>query len=210
MTTFLDIENSLFGVALLNQSVFLENTTVSADGLYYSKIFQKPSEHSWYQISWLDNSSILSSDYKIELRYRVGNALPYNYGKNREYRLDEFNTLVQTQTPEQIDRILLSATLDRSIIEDGQNMGISPANTFVLEAGDAFNSFVLPDSKQPFWSYWSLPVINSPSFILPNSTYDYIQFRISLQTSVDDQLVNGSSLLAEVYKMKISSILLTN
>jgi hypothetical protein len=214
----LDIENSVFGVTILNQDVFLANTGAGTtnDGVYYSKIFQKPAAHSWYQVNWLDNEDkfILNiqrntlNKFIVEFRVRVGNNLPWNYEAGKRYTLDEANTFVAANTPEDTDALLCRMTVGRSITSEFDSADVTNPNTMVFNAGSALSYTRLYGDNDGAWSYWCLPILNSPSYMPYDKDFNFLQLRIALKNL--DPLVDpntGLQHFAEVYKTTVSSIL---
>jgi hypothetical protein len=74
-----DFENNLLGLIVLNQDVTIEPSEIK-DGIYYSRLFKKPSNHSWYQLYCYDNrQQNIFGSFGIDIRVRNGNDLPFNY-----------------------------------------------------------------------------------------------------------------------------------
>jgi len=213
----LDIESSVFGVTILNQDVFLDSTGgYTNDGVYYSKIFQKPSAHSWYQVNWIDNEDKFVLDinrntlnkFVVEFRVRVGNELPWNYDTNERYKLDDTNDSILSNTPEETDALLYRMTVGRSLTSENDTLNIPPPNVTVFNAGSALNYTRLIGANDPAWSYWSLPILNSPSYVPYDKDFNFLQLRIALKnldTIVDP--ATGIEHFSEVYKTTVSSIL---
>jgi hypothetical protein len=218
----LNVQNSIFGLATYGQDVFLNDTNNLRDGLYYTKIFKKVDTDIWHRLAWLDNQILTGKDntlgqMKIEVRTRTGNALPIkDYTTNTRYTLEEINDVIVNQDINEIDTIIERATLNRSIISN-LNVYTAPSGTpitgppdMVTSTGDeyerlgtSYNSFRINNTDDTIWNYWSLPIINSPSFIPENREYDYLQARIALQS-------NDNITLPKMFRINFTSILKTN
>lgn len=148
-----EIQNSLLGLAILNQEVLAEGIySDDTSGVYYSKIFQKPSNHIWYQISWLDSQTTpINSGTNIDVRIRTGDLLPYKSNLvNTRYTLAEYNARISGTNPNIIDAELYRWQLDRTPL--GMNppsgnpniyygtQGLVTENPIVFEFGTADNS----------------------------------------------------------------------
>ena len=215
MTT--GIESSLFGVSILNQDVFLADAGTTNDGVYYSKIFQKPSAQSWYQVNWLSNENKFTNDlnkntlnkFIVEFRVRVGNALPWNYVSNQQYTLGGINSFIVGNTPEQTDALLYRWTIGRSVTSPYGTIVIPPPNVLTFNAGSALGYTRLVGTSDAAWSYWSLPILNSPSYIPYDQDFDFLQLRITLKNlnPLIDPVTNAQY-FSEVYKTTVSSILI--
>jgi hypothetical protein len=217
MSSFgIDVENSVFGVTILNQDVFLSDAGTTNDGVYYSKIFQKPNNHSWYQVNWLDNQDKFIVDinkntlnkFIVEFRIRVGNDLPWDYANDRRYTLNEINSYIVANNPEMTDALLYRMTVGRSITSVNDTTNIAPPNVMVFNAGSALSYTRLYGNSDPAWSYWSLPILNSPSYVPYNQDFNFLQMRITLKNldPLIDPTTNAEH-FSEVYKTTISSIL---
>ena len=199
-------ENSVFGVALFQQDIFLNSiTNPTRTGIYYTKIFQKNDTDYWHRLAWADNQILSGADstfgrMKIEVRTRTGNALPINYTTGERYTLDELNELNETQQIDTIDTILDRATLNRSIISNLDASGVTSNNINYERLGTAYNSFRINNTDDTLWNYWSLPIINSPSYIPGNNDFKYLQARIWLQ-SLDNIT------LPQMFRINFTSIL---
>jgi len=217
----LNVQNSVYGVAVYGADVFLDDTNNLRDGIYYTKIFTKTSNDIWHRLAWLDNRVLTGqgntlSQMKIEVRTRTGNALPVkDYTTNTRYTLDEINEVIQTEGVNEIDTIFMRATLNRSIISN-TNVYNSPSGVVITgpadevtsdevnyeRLGTGYNSFRINNTDDTLWNYWSLPIINSPSFIPDNRDYNYLQARISLQS-------NDNITLPKMFRINFTSILST-
>lgn len=198
----LNIENSVFGVAIFGQDVFLNDLVNQQDGVYYTKIFQKNATEIWHRVAWLDNMTAqLSQFMKVEVRIRTGNALPIkDFTNNTRYTLDEINQVIQTQDLNEIDTIFERAMLNRSVISDKDVTIVDSKTPNYPVLGTSYNSFRITSDNDTIWNYWSLPIINSPSFIPQNQDYNYLQARISLQSN---DLVN----IPKMFRINFTSIL---
>jgi hypothetical protein len=189
----INLENSLFGVAIYGTDVLISSTTATDDAIYYTPIFKKNSYEIWDKVRWTDNSKDLDfGSYQIEVRTRTGIALPTkNYTTRTNYTLDEMNTIIKNQSREYVDSLMWKACMGRSA-SSNQAVYQYPASSVPVtdpfslsnQLGTALNTFRLWDGKDALWTYWSNPIIDSPSYIPPNKQYDYIQARITLK-SVD-------------------------
>lgn len=196
-----NIENDIFGVATFGESIFIDNTTNPIrSGIYYTKIFQKNSNEFWNQVNWLSNNPTIFGSQKVEIRTRTGSALPINYTTGLNYTLDELNLIIETQPVDVIDSILERATLNRSIISNVNASGVTSTNIGYERLGTSYNSFRISSSDDVLWNYWSLPIINSPSFIPNNREYNYLQARIWLQS-------NDNITIPQVFNINFSSVL---
>ncbi len=202
--------NSALGLFVLNQTIPPDALISDGRGIYYSRLFKKPSTHSWFQINRLDN--IGDSNFgplEIDIRLRTGSGLPYNYSLGRYYTFDEFNALIKNTTPDNIDGIMWRWQLGRSLLGiNGQTTTVNGdlmATDGVFEVGTAFNTTRLPNEKDPVWNYWSLPNLSKKSYIVNNSSHDYIQIRVDLRNFDPDALPKISP---EIFKITLSSFLI--
>lgn len=196
-------QNSILGLYVLNQSVTAEALISNDRGVYYSRLFQKPNNHIFYQLNWTDNQS--SSTFEkiaIKIKLRTGDDLPYNYSTNQRYTFDECNVMIQTQAPDKIDGILYKWHLGRSLLGMTSSTNVN-GNESTFEKGTAFNTTRLPGVLDPTWNYWSLPHLHQKSFISNNINHKYIQLRIEL-LNLDP---SATILKPELYNITISSIL---
>jgi len=217
--TLINIENSVFGVSIFGQDVFLDfNTNPIRPGLYYTKIFDKNDTEVWHRLAWADNVVLTGPNntitkMKVEIRTRTGNELPIkDFTTNTRYTLDELNSLIETNSIDDIDTIFDRATLNRSIISDVDASGVTSTNINYERLGTAYNSFRLVSASgesagvttlgtdDTIWNYWSQPIINTPSYITGNRDYKYLQARISLQS-------NDNITLPKMFRINFTSIL---
>lgn len=218
MSNGLNIENSVFGVTVISQDVFLADagTTGNNDGVYFSRIFQKPDAHSWYQLNWLSNADQFILDinkntlnkFVIEFRVRVGNNLPWNYQTNARYSLSDINSFIVNNPAEQTDALLYRMTVGRSITSVNDSALVSNPNEIVFNAGSALNYTRLYGENDAAWSYFSLPILNSPSYIPYDKDFNFLQLRIVLKNL--DPLIDPATqaqYFSEIYKTIVSSIL---
>ncbi len=198
----LNIEGSVFGIATFGVDVFVNDVNNINDGIYYTKIFKKKSSEIWHRVAWLDNQSLETFvKIKIEVRTRTGNQLPVkNYTTGERYTLDEINNIIETQNINDIDTILERATLNRSIISDKNLLTVDSNNPNLERLGTSYNSFRINSSDDTIWNYWSLPIINSPSYIPENRDYDYLEARIALQS-------NDMITVPKMFRINFTSIL---
>jgi len=203
----LNIEDSVFGTALFGQDVFLnEPGTPIRDGIYYTKIFQKSDIDFWHRVAWLDNQvkggvNDTSGKMKVEIRTRTGNVLPIkDYTTGTRYTLDEINSIIETQPIDVVDSILERATLNRSVLSNISASGVTSTNVNYERLGTSYNSFRINSTDDTIWNYWSLPIINTPSFIPDNRDYNYLQARIWLQS-------NDNVTVPQVFRINFTSIL---
>jgi hypothetical protein len=216
MSTIQDIESSIFGVTILNQDVFLSSAGSNNDGVYYTKVFQKPDAHSWYQVLWLSNEDKYTIDinrntlnkFFIEVRARVGNNLPWDYVNNQRYSLADVNSLIVNDSQENMDALLYRMTIGRSITSSVDTAIISPPNITVFNMGSAQGYTRLAGENDGTWSYWSLPIVNSPSYIPYNEDFNFLQLRITLKNlSPLIDPTTQAQYFSEVYRTTVSSIL---
>jgi len=214
--TLLNVENSAFGVSVLGMNIFIDEIGANSvrDGLYYTKIFLKKDTEIWNRIAWLDSqSSSTFPKVKVEVRTRTGNQLPIkDFTTNERYTLDEINAIIETQPIDVVDSILERATLNRSVISNIDYSGVTSTNVNFEQLGTSYNSFRLVSSSgvsagvsslgtdDTIWNYWSLPIINTPSYIPGNIDYNYLQARIWLQSN--DQIT-----LPQMFRINFSSVL---
>ncbi len=199
----LDIENSIYGVSPFGQDVYTDDITNTSDGVYFTKIFKKNSTELWHKIEWLDNSDVSQrtfDSFKIEIRTRTGSGLPYNYSTGLYYTLDQINLMIKNQNMVIIDSMLERFTLGRSMISNSGSTIVGQNIPQVLPLGTNQNSARLKGTLDPSWTYWSNPIINTPSYIPPNNDFDYLQARIYLQS-------NDNVKLPKVFRINFSSIL---
>lgn len=211
MSIPLEVENSLLGLALLNQEVLASDIiSDDVDGIYFSRLFVKPQNHLWYKISWIDNQlSPINEFTNIDVRIRTGDSLPYLGNiTNTRYTFDQMNSKIKAESPNNIDAMLYKWQLNRSLL------GITnPPNSIttdsdipsIFELGTATNTTRLgtrPSSTKPdpIWNYWSVPYLRGIGYIANNLDHDYLQLRINLKTQ------DGISKI-EMYKITISSLL---
>ena len=112
------LENSILGLMILNQDVLTTDLYQDTEGLYYSKVFQKPSNHIWYQLSWEDNQTASTQGLTtIDVRHRTGDSLPYVSPITQSpYSLSGFNTLIQNSNPDSIDQLIYKWQISRSTL----------------------------------------------------------------------------------------------
>ena len=48
-------QNSILGLMILNQDVTTQGLIAAKRGIYYSRLFEKPTRHAWYQIDFASN-----------------------------------------------------------------------------------------------------------------------------------------------------------
>ena len=211
------LENSVFGVSILNQDVFLADAGTTNDGVYYSKVFQKPNSHSWYQVNWISNEDKYTSNintntqsrFYVEFRVRVGNELPWDYVNDERWSLGNLNSYIVDNSPEEVDALLYRMTIGRSLTSENDTLNIPPPNVTVFNAGSALNYTRLSGENDAAWSYWSIPILNSPSYIPYNSDFNYLQLRITLK-NLGNPLIDpdtNEEHFSELYKTTVSSIL---
>lgn len=200
-----NIENSLFGLATFGENIFTSQSSSKPNGIYYSKVFMKSSTDIWYQLNWADNQVINESPQstvgrvKVEIRTRTGNGLPMNYATGIPYTLDQVNNIIQAQDKTVIEALFDRWTLNRSSMLETMTTEVYMPNE-VVQLGTAINSLRLMGGSDPIWNYWSLPILNSPSFIPENRDFNYLQARITLE-SVDDVPI------PEMYRINFSTTL---
>lgn len=202
MPSTVNIQNSILGLVTLGENVFIDDLVNQQDGIYYTKIFQKNSNDVWHRLAWESNqTSKTISNMKIEVRTRTGNLLPIkDYVTNTRYTLDEINNVIQTQSISNIDTILERATLNRSSISSTYSPQVDSSIKPFSSLGTSTNSFRLASKEDATWNYWSLPIINSPSYIPQNQDDNYLQARIYLQSN---DLVN----IPKMFRINFTSIL---
>lgn len=215
----LNVENSVFGVAVFSQDVFTSHITDPLrSGIYYTKIFQKNSGEIWNRVAWLDNqikngNNSTFDKMKIEVRIRTGNKLPIkDFSTNTRYTIDEINSIIETNPIDVVDSIFERSMLNRAVISDIDYSEVTSSNINYERLGTSYNSFRLVSSsgisagvsslgtEDTVWNYWSLPIINTPSYIPNNIDYDYLQARIWLQS--DDNIT-----LPKMFRINFSSVL---
>jgi hypothetical protein len=106
------------------------------------------------------------------------------------------------------DALLYRMTVGRSITSVNDTTNIAPPNVMVFNAGSALSYTRLHGDLDPAWSYWSLPILNSPSYVPYNQDFNFLQMRITLKNldPLIDPTTNAEH-FSEVYKTTISSIL---
>ena len=205
----IDLENSLFGVAIYGADVLISSTTATDDCIYYSPIFKKNSYEIWDKVKWTDNGKDLDfGTYQIEVRVRTGNDLPTkNYGTRTNYTLEEMNTIVKYQSREYVDSLMWKACMKRSVSSDvpiyqypASSVPVTDPFSLSNNLGTALNTFRLWDGQDALWTYWSHPIINSPGYVPPNKQFDYIQARITLK-SIDTVVI------PKVFRINFTSII---
>ena len=136
------VQNSVLGLLVLNQDVTASSLLQEKRGIYYSRLFEKPDNHVWYQIAMTDNLSTVNfENVSIDTRYRTGNGLPYNTSTGQDYTFDEFNALIKSSNPDSIDTRLCKWNLGRSMLGvSGTSIQMSEQLNVVLEQGTATNS----------------------------------------------------------------------
>ncbi len=203
----LNVLNSEYGTAVFGQNIFESQPGVtSANGIYYTNIFQKASTDMWNIVSWSDNQILTGANntlgkMKVDVRIRTGSALPWNYLTNKPYTLAQINSFIQNNSIDAIDTIFERAMLGRSIISNINASGVTSSNTNYEQLGTSYNSFRISSYDDIIWNYWSLPILNSPSYIPNNAYYDYLQARIWLLTS-------DNTTIPEVFNITFSSTLI--
>ena len=197
------VENSILGLMILNQDVLTTDLFTNTEGIYYSKIFQKPANHTWYQLKWLDNQSPDTvNSTNIDVRLRTGNALPFVSPITKiNYTLDAFNALVQASDHNVIDEKLYKWQISRSTL-GGSNAGsptydqgqariqtTTSANTELInEMGTSLNTARLSNNNRIIKEY-TIPnpgpyVITLPATVVPASVFVY-QFEKSNNNVID-------------------------
>jgi len=205
----LGTQNNVLGLYVLNQTVSPDALVSSDRGVYYSRLFLKPTNHIWYQLSWESNQTAATfQKMDIDVRLRTGNGLPWNYDISRRYTFDQFNGVIKNQTPDVVDGNLYRWQLGRSLLGVFGNSttvnGNLTATDSVFELGTAYNTTRLPNELDPIWNYWSLSHLSKISYIAMNLEHDYIQLRIDLR-NLDP--LSMPTLNPEMFKIKISSLL---
>jgi hypothetical protein len=167
-------------------------------------MFQKPSNHIWYQLSWIDNQSVQTLGLTdIDVRVRTGDTLPYlSPITKKRYTLDQINNQIKNSDPKDIDQLLYHWQLSRATLgsDAGGDASMDDSSRVFFELGTTANSAVLTAEDDPVWNFWSLPHIHNISYISNNLSHDYLQLRIDLK-SLD--LISK----VEMYKITLSSIL---
>ncbi len=202
-------QNSILGLYVLNQSVPPDSLIYNERGVYYSRLFKKPSNHIWYQLTWKDNQTIKTfEEVDIDVRLRTGNDLPFNYATNLPYSFEEFNAFIKANNADAVDGVLYRWHLTRSLLGiSGTSTSVTgniSTNDSVFELGTAFNTTRIPSSNDAVWNYWSLPHLHQKSYIANNVNHDYIQLRIDLK-NLDPGAI--PVVKPEMYNITISSLL---
>ncbi len=180
--------NSIYGLATYGQEFYIQNSENTKDGIYYTKIFKKDSNSIWHKVSWIDNQIRTGfqntlQNMTIEVRTRTGNELPFkDFSTNTRYTLEELNDIIESQNINNIDTIIERATLNRSIIASVDSTSVTSNDINYENLGTSYNSFRITNDETTIWNYWSLPIINSPSYIPDNRDYNYLQARIWLKS----------------------------
>lgn len=202
-------QNTILGLYVLNQTVSADALVSNDRGVYYSRLFLKPSNHIWYQLNWEDNQA--SSTFQkidIDVRVRTGSDLPINTTTGNRYTFEEFNALINSQTPDVVDGKMYTWQLSRSLLGSNNNStvvnGNATPNDSVFELGTAFNTAKIPNSEDAVWNYWSLPRHSNKTYISNNVDHSYIQLRIDLR-NLDP--LSMQVVIPEMYKITISSLL---
>ena len=207
-------QNSILGLMILNQDVTTQGLIAAKRGIYYSRIFQKPSNHAWYQINMKSNeSSDNFQNIDVDIRYRSGNLLPienYNTIPQTRYSFDGFNEFIKNNDPSLVDQKIYRWSLGRSLLGEtqpqlpvgltGVTVAVNSDSNQMIELGTATNTSQLMAADEPVWNYWSIPNLNKKFYIANNADYNYLQLRIDM-TSLD----RISPI--EVYKITLSSLL---
>jgi hypothetical protein len=201
-------QDSILGLIILNQDVLVTDLYDSyVNGVYYSKIFQKPSNHIWYQLNWIDNQTTSTqANRSIDVRTRTGDSLPYSsLITYQRYTLAEMNALIQSENPNEIDGMLYRWQMERSCLSsESGNPTITNQDQFsFFQLGTTMQSARLSGDNDPVWNYWSLPILHNKTYISNNVNHDYIQLRIDLRSLDQISPVN-------MYKITLSSILKKN
>jgi len=198
-------QNTILGIYLLNQPVLTLIPSFTT-GVYYSRLFAKPSNHIWYMLSWQDNQNLASfENVDIDVRLRTGSALPYNNAQQRPYNFSEFNALVESSSPDLIDGILYRWTLGRSLLGVSGTTAVNGnamSSSAVFEYGTAYNTAQITNVVDPVWNYWSLPHLHPNSYISNNVNHDFIQLRVTLNNFNPQDSINP-----QMYNITVSSIL---
>ncbi len=205
MATSVETENSILGLMILNQDVLTTDLFTDTEGIYYSKIFEKPSNHVWYQLKWVDSQDVSTAGKtNIDVRLRTGDQLPYvSQITKKPYTLDAFNTLVKASNPNQIDEVLYKWEISRSTLgssaagyptySQGQSriqVTTSADTTLLKEMGTATNTSRLSRNNR-FTEQLTITdsapyVINLAANVVPQSVFIY-GFQLS---SVDEPSEN--------------------
>jgi hypothetical protein len=201
-------ENSILGLVILNQSVLATDLYGFAiEGVYYSKLFQKPSNHIWYQLNWISNQPAETiANSSIDVRLRTGDSLPYSsLLTKKRYTLDEMNSKIQSEDHNDIDGLLYKWQMERSCLSsETGNPTVTNDNQFAFfELGTTMQSARLGADDDPVWNYWSLPFLHSKAYVSNNVNHDYLQLRIDLRSLDHISPVN-------MYQITLSSILKKN
>ena len=202
----IDVEsqNSILGLMILNQNVTVADLFDGKErGLYFSRIFQKPSNHIWYQCTWTDNKTSARLDkIDIDTRIRTGDKLPFNKATNKAYTIPELNAKIKNGNPNEVDEAMYKWHLGRSMLGIDNNSTTTTAdNDRVIEFGTATNTTRSASQNKAVWNYWSLPRLHKKTYVANNVNHDYLQLRIDLKSL--DKVT-----LVQMYKITISSILI--
>lgn len=205
----LGAQNTILGLYVLNQSVPASSLFSNDRGVYYSRLFKKPSDHIWFQLAWEDNQSNSTFEkIDIDVRLRTGSDLPFNYQTNQRYTFEEFNAVIKNQSADVVDGALYRWHLTRSLLGPSGNSttvtGNLSADDSVFELGTAYNTARIPSGVDSVWNYWSLPHLHQKSYIANNVSHDFIQLRIDLR-NLDP--LSMPVLKPEMYNITISSLL---
>jgi len=184
------VENSILGLMILNQDVLTADLFVDTEGIYYSKIFEKPDNHAWYQMKWLDNQSTATvADTNIDVRFRTGDILPFTSPITKiSYTLDNFNDLIKTSNPNAIDEKLYKWHISQSTLGTSAagyptyNEGNGRTNTatsadglLVRELGTSMNTSRLSKNNRIVQKYTITDsgqyIIALPSTVVPQSVF---------------------------------------
>jgi hypothetical protein len=154
-------QDSILGLMILNQNVLTSDLTSKGLGIYYSRIFQKPSNHIWYQLTWNDSQSEATFNKTLaNIQVRTGDLLPYldPLVGNLRYSLSEFNTVIENNTADQIDGVLYKWSLGRSLLGMNPTTGTygpqifvsanATGTTEIIPLGTATNTARLSDNTE--------------------------------------------------------------
>lgn len=205
----LGTQNSILGLYVLNQSVPADSLVSNDRGVYYSRLFKKPSTHIWYQLSWKDNQNRSTfEEIDVDVRLRTMDVLPFNYDANTPYTFDGFNAFIKDNNADAVDGVLYRWHLTRSLL------GVSGTSTVVngnvsgddsvFELGTAYNTTRIPSKYDGVCNYWSLPHLHNKSYIANNVNHDYLQLRIDLR-NLDPNSVN--TIDPQMFNITVSSLL---
>ena len=214
----LGAQNTILGLTILNQDVPPDSLVSDNRGVYYSRLFQKPSNHNWYQIVWEDNQNNNTfQKINIDVRVRTGSNTPFiiNSVPPSYFTFDDFNNFIKNNTPDRVDELLYRWQLGRSLLgvnsppqgSTSVNGSNAAGDDSVFELGTAFNTARIQSSQDSIWNYWSLPHLYPRSYISNNVQHEFIQLRIDLRNLDPDGTSPSGVLKPEMYKITISSIL---